>query len=252
MKSGFKNRIIFLSFTGVFLLSFHSLSIADKYQDYLDKGQEQMTAGKYADAIGNFRKALKIRENSAQIYRDIAKCYLSLQMPDSAISYYEGAIVFNPRDIDAYQQVGAIYCGLKDNHEAMAWFERAMDLGQLTAFSYLTLGNIYFNWREYSRARDYYRLSIQVDSVNSDAYYGFGLSQIALNDTASALANLEKSTQVGSQPKAGYFIGMIEFDLGQFDSAGQWFNKYIQQDSTGEYSVKANEYLKAIKERKQK
>jgi tetratricopeptide (TPR) repeat protein len=224
---------------------------AIKFQEYVKKAQQQMADQRYSQAIDNFRKALKLKENDPQVFRDIAQCYEKLGNTDSAVAYYEGAIVFNPKDIDSYQQVGDIYYGQKDYHEAMTWYDRASEIGILSSSSYVALGNIYYRWREFTRAREYFQQSVQIDSGCSEGYYGSGMIDLAFGDTSAASNEFEKATQIGKLPKATYFLGLIEYNRNQFEKADEWLKLYLQQDSTGEFAARANEYIRLIAIKKQ-
>jgi tetratricopeptide (TPR) repeat protein len=217
-----------------------------QYQRYLDKAKKQIAKEKYADAINNLHKALKNSENNPEIYREIAFCYEKLNLSDSAISYYEGAIVFFPKDIDSYQKIGDIYNNEKNYNEAMSWYERGMDLGRLQASSYQALGNINLRWREYRKALEYFERAVEVDSTNADSYYGLGFSQFQLGDTSNAAVSFEKSASIGTQPKAAYLLGMICYSRNEIDQAKKWLTIYLQKEPAGDYSTKADNLLRKI------
>jgi tetratricopeptide (TPR) repeat protein len=222
-----------------------------KYQQYTTKGDTLKAQGKYKDAIKNYKKALKIENTSAQIYRDIALCFDKLNLPDSVITYYEGAIVYNPRDIDAYQQIAMINYYQQNPHEAMSWFERAMDLGTLSPQSYTALGNIYYHWKEYTRARGYYESSVTVDSNYSDGYYGIGLINMTIGDTNSAVDYFAKALQTGNSDKSAYMLGTIAFNRSQYDDAVKWFDQYLKAEPKGDFAAKADELKRIIALKKQ-
>jgi tetratricopeptide (TPR) repeat protein len=245
------SRKITLIYIAIVIISFAGSAVkAADYKVYLDKADKSIAMKKYKDAIKNLRKAHKTNDKNPEIYRKMAFCFEQLNLPDSAISFYEGAIVFNPRDIDSYQKIGDIYYQQRDFHEAMAWYERGMDLGRLYPESYNKLGIIHLRWRELRKARDYFEKSIEVDSSFSNGYYGLGLIYMHAGDSLKAVDYFKKSVDLGSQPRAAYFIGVISFNIGRPDSAQFWLNKYLQQEPAGEYSPAAEKLLSKIKENK--
>jgi tetratricopeptide (TPR) repeat protein len=219
---------------------------ASQNQQYIDKGNQQIGNERFSDAIKNFHRALKNDEKNPEIYRKIAFCFEKQNLPDSAVSYYEGAIVFFPKDIDSYQRIGDIYFNEKNYNEAMSWYERGMDLGRLQESSYRTLGNINLRWREYKKAQEYFQRAVEADSTKADSYYGLGLAQLQLRDTTAASASFEKSVQIGSEPKAAYFLGMIYYTQNDIDQAKKWLTIYIQKEPAGDYSAKADGLLQKI------
>jgi tetratricopeptide (TPR) repeat protein len=222
-----------------------------QYQQYIDKGNSFKERGQFKDAVKSYKKALKIENNSAQLYRNIAFCYDKLNLPDSVITYYEGAIVYNPRDIDAYQQIAMINYSQQNPHEAMSWFDRAMDIGPLTPQSYAILGNIYYRWKEYGRSKEYFGRAIQVDNNYTDGYYGLGLVNLTIGDTTLAVDSFAKALQTGASNKSAYMLGTIDFNRNQFETAEQWFDQYLKAEPNGEYSGKAGELKRIIAAKKQ-
>jgi tetratricopeptide (TPR) repeat protein len=231
-------------------VSINNFVEAADYREYLEKADKRIAEQKYKDAIKNLQKAHKSNDKNPEIYRKIAYCFEQMQLPDSAVAYYEGAIVFNPGDIDSYQKIGDIYYDQRDYHEAMSWYERGMDLGRLYPASYYKLGVINLRWRELRRARDYFEKAVEADSTYSGGSYGLGLTYMQAGDSAKAVNYLKKSIQLGSQPRAAYFLGVISYGQGQPDTASIWLNNYLKQEPAGEYSPAAERLLTKIKQEK--
>jgi tetratricopeptide (TPR) repeat protein len=236
----------------VIIISIYGPLLAGSYSEYIKKADAQIASQKFKDAIKSLHKASKYNEKSPEVYRKIAECFEKLNLPDSAISYYEGAIVFNPKDIDAYQKIGDINYFQRDFHEAMTWYERGMDLGRLYPASYQKLGLIHLRWRELKRARDYFEKAVEVDSTFADGYYGLGLTLMQAGDSTEAANNFARSAQIGTQPKAAYYLGVIYYARAQSDSASFWLNQYLKLEPSGEYSPKAELLLSKIKSQSEK
>jgi tetratricopeptide (TPR) repeat protein len=222
----------------------------ERFQELVEKGNSQYKQGQYRDAIKAYKKALKIENNNANVFSSLANAYEKLELPDSAMSYYEGAIVFNPRDIDAYQKIANINYQQKNLHEAMSWYDRAQDLGSLTPQSYSILGNIYYRWREFQRAEGYYNRALEIDSTFGEALYGNGLVDLAFGDTVASVASFGKALQNGSISKAAYMLGLIEYNLNHLDSAEGWLKDYLKRDPSGDLARKATELIHLITTKK--
>lgn len=244
------NRIIVGTIIVSVLFFVSNSVLATDYRQYLDKANKNITEQKYDDAVKNLRKAIKSNDRCKECYRAMALCFEKIGMLDSAVFYYEGAIVLNPRDIDSYQKIGDIYYYQKDYHEAMSWYERGIDLGRLNPASYYKLGQINLRWRELQRAYDYFEKSVEIDSSYSAGYFGIGLTYLKAGDSLKAADSFKKSIKLGSQPKAAYYLGLISFNQGQPDSAKIWLNDYLQQEPAGEFSPDAEKLLNKIKESK--
>jgi Tfp pilus assembly protein PilF len=239
--------------TAIFLImipaSFVTASAAE-YREYLQKADKQMAALEYKEAIKNYRKAFRANDKNSDVYRGLAACHEKMGYPDSAKYYYEGAIVFNPKDIDSYQKIGDLFYNERDFHEAMSWYERGMDLGRLYPSSYQKLGIIHLRWHELRKAREYFEKVIEIDSTFADGYFGMGLTLLQAGDTLEASSFIVKSASIGTEPKAFYFLGLLAFIHDQPDSALVNLNHYLKQEPAGEYSPKAESLISRIKAKK--
>jgi tetratricopeptide (TPR) repeat protein len=206
-----------------------------KYQ----KADSLAAAGNYKKALKEYKKALKSDEKNPATYRKIAECYTNLDLPDSAVTYYEGAIVFNPRDIDAYQKVGDNYFNRQMYHEAMTWYDRGIQLGYLSPNSYIKLAKIHHNWNELDMAGKYYEMAVMFDSTNADGYYGLGLISLEAADTASAETDFLKAFDNGPHSLAAYHLGEIYAQRKQYDEAIKWLGRCEQLEPESELGRQA-------------
>ena len=209
--------------------------IRSRYQ----KADSLMIAGSYNKALKEYKKALKADNKNPATYRKIAQCYINLELPDSAITYYEGAIVFNPRDIDAYQEVGDLYFNRQMYHEAMTWYDRGIQLGYLTPASYVKLAKIHHNWNELDMAGKYYNMAVILDSTCSDGYYGLGQVYLGSADTISAEANFLKAYDYGPHAPTAYHLGLIYARKKQYDEAIKWLGRCEELEPKSELGRQA-------------
>ena len=233
-----------------------------RFLNHYQAGDNFMQDKKYKTALKQFRKALKIQDKNPKLYRQMALCFENLDQTDSAVTYYEGAIVFNPKDSDAYQRIGDIYFNNGMPHVAMTWYDRAQDLGYLYAESYIRLGKIHAVWKEYDWAIRYYEYAATVDSTNMESYYSLGLIYLIQKDTLRALAHFSKAadfnrrqtsqdTSVGLRhANSVYILGLINYKIKNYDEALKWFNSYLQVEPSGDYSQKAKDFIMTIKLKK--
>jgi len=221
-----------------------------RFLDHYQAGDNFMQDKKYKKALKQFRKALKIQNKNPKLYRQMALCFENLDQTDSAVTYYEGAIVFNPKDSDAYQRIGDIYFNSGMPHEAMTWYDRAQDLGYLYAESYIRLGKIHAAWKEYDWAIRYYEYAVIVDSTNMESYYFLGLIYLAQKDTLQALAHFSKAADFNRHANSAYMLGLINYEIQNYDEALKWFNSYLQVEQSGDYSLKAKDFIMTIKLKK--
>jgi len=225
----------------VLICSCGSKPSVDKDQAAMARADKLMHEKNYQGALKEYRSVFKHHNKNPRLYRSIAECFENLGELDSAITYYEGAIVFRPTDSDAYQRIGDIYYKRVMYHEAMTWYDRARDLGYLKPHSYVRLGDIHFRWREYDQAREYYGLATTLDSTNTDGFYGLGLTALAVQDTALAIAYLRKAAEADHAGTA-FILGQLYFEKEDLDEAEKWFDICLQLQPESGLALKAAEY----------
>jgi len=219
----------------------------DRFLNNFRIGSDAMLNEDYEKALKHFWKAFEIQNRNPKLYHQMAICFEKLNQPDSAIVYYEGAIVFNPKNIEAYQQIGKIFYQKGMFHEAMTWYDKAMELGYLKPESYIRLAEIRYKWREYDWAKKYYEYAIISDSTRGDSYFGLGQVYLAEKDTALAESNFLKAVDYGSHAEAAYMLGLISFSKQDYDEALKWFAAYLKLEPDGRFADKAKEYQMIIK-----
>ena len=214
------------------------------------RGHQLMLANKPYEAIPYYRKVLDEKEDFAPTYQEIAVCYQQLGENDSAVVYYMGAIVYNPKNVDAYQSIGNIYYTEGNDDEALIWYDRATEVDELYPRSYNNMATIWLSRGNPKMARKYYELAITVDATYPRAYYGLGLVALQENNRQEAESKFLDAVNVGSLPEAIYMLGELYFEMGDYQRATEWLNKYLENQSYGEWADKAREMLAEIKEKK--
>jgi tetratricopeptide (TPR) repeat protein len=217
------------------------------YMQNYSKAHQFMLANQPYDAIPFYRKVLAEKKDFAAAYQEIAVCYQQMGEVDSAIVYYMGAIVYNPKNVDAYQAIGNIYYTEGNDDEAMTWYDRATEVDYLYPRSYNNMATIWLSRGNLKLARKYYDMAITVDATYPRAYYGLGIVALQENNREEAESRFLDAVNVGSMPEAIYMLGQLYFEAGEYNKATVWLNRYLENQSFGEWADKAREMLATIK-----
>ena len=204
-----------------------------------NKGDKLAEENRCEDAVKEYHKAIKINDRNSSTYRKIARCFLKMEMIDSAVVYYEGAIIHNPRDIKAYEDVGDIYFYRQMYHEAMTWFDRALQIGHISPQSYVKLGRIHESWGDNDMAKGYFEMALAADSTNNEALFGIAAIAWIQGDTTTAITNYRKAADEGPNALAAYRLGMIYAHQKKYDEALQWLDKSMKLEPDSELSAEA-------------
>ncbi len=252
MKKITKSQIeIVLLPTALIILSCGLFAPAeDAYLKNYTKAHEFMTQNEPEKAIPLYRKVLKQKVNFTNAYQEIAVCYQQIGQADSAALYYQGAIVYNPANVDAYQSIGNIYYMQAKMDDALIWYERASEVNVLYPRTYQNMGTIWLARKNYKMAKKYFLMAITVDATYPRGYYGLGLVALNLGDPLDAESKFLDAVRVGSMPEAIYMLGQMYYGQKKYDESKEWFEKYLEKESTGQWAEKSRDMLFLIGQEK--
>jgi len=91
-------------------------------------GDVYVRAGKYDQAVAEFKKALEINPGYGDAYHNLANTYEAMGQPDMAIMYYKKALSINPNIWQSYQNIGGLYYNKGDYQDALDSLQKAVDL----------------------------------------------------------------------------------------------------------------------------
>jgi tetratricopeptide (TPR) repeat protein len=222
----------------------------EKYLSYYSQAHEYMQQNEPLKAIPLYKKAIEKNYKFSPAYHEIAVCYQQVGNDSAAIANFEGAIVFNPRDVDAYQTIGNIYFMRKDYDKAQVWYEKGSEVDKLYPKTYQNMATIAYMRKDYEIAKKYFNLALAVDATYPRAYYGLGLIAFITGDTAEAESKFMDAVRVGSMSEAIYMLGTLYYDQFKYDQAEMWFNRYLEQEPNGEWAEKTRNMLLILKQNK--
>lgn len=107
---------------------------------------------------------------------------------DSALNYFETAVVKNPSRADAWIQVG--YCKVKQgkNNDAIKAYQRAISLRPNSVEAYNKLGDAYYYAGRFSEALAAYERAARIQPRLAETYYNLGMTYLEIGDRDAALA----------------------------------------------------------------
>jgi len=78
-------------------------------QAYLESGQQYYAQGKYQDAVIQFRNAVQIDQRFAQAHYELGRCYLKLEIWNSAYNSLLRAVELDPSNLPAQMELAKIF-----------------------------------------------------------------------------------------------------------------------------------------------
>jgi tetratricopeptide (TPR) repeat protein len=224
----------------------------DAYLKNYSKAHEYMVQNRPEKAIPMYRKVLKQKEDFKNAYQEMAVCFQQLGQDDSAIVYYEGAIVYDPTNVDAYQAIGNIFYVNGDYDSALIWYDRGSEVDELYPRSYQNMGTIWLARKNFKMAKRYFEMAITVDATYPRGYYGLGLVALNVGEPVEAESRFLDAVRVGSMPEAIYMLGQMYYGQQKYEKSKEWFEKYLEKESTGQWAEKARDMIFLIEQKEER
>ena len=107
---------------------------------------------------------------------------------DSALNFFETAVVKNPSRAEAWIQVG--YCKVKQgkNSEAIRAYQRAIQLRPASVEAYNKLGDAYYYAGSFDEAIAAYKQAARLQPRLAETYYNLGMTYLEIGDREAARA----------------------------------------------------------------
>ncbi len=201
-------------FTILILLFSYYNSCSQSAKDYFLKGVKKFEAGDDKGAILYFNNALKINPDYAGAYYYRAKTKAYLNDYSGAIKDFNKAISIEPRLIYAYIHIAKGNTLLKNYEKAIENYIKYIEkIDSISSINeefmvedsvsieacYQKIGNLYFKMNNFENAKSYFTKAIEIDSLDSYAFYARGFNNYFLNDFQSALSDLNHSIIIDSK-----------------------------------------------------
>jgi len=164
-----------------------------------DAGLALAQAGKYEEAIVEYRKALEKDPEQAYIQANLGDALAKLDKNQEALEAYQKAIALKPDDAAMYTNIGVLLGRMGKNEESQAMFKKAADLNPAAAAqNFYNLGATLVNSGKSAEAAAAFRQAIQADPNYSEAWYQLGICLSGDPATMEeAVKALQKYIQVG-------------------------------------------------------
>ena len=170
-------------------------------QDF-DAGLAAAQAGRYDEAIENFKKAIERDASQPYVWANLADAHGKKKNYPEAVAAFNKAIELKPDDPNLVQNLGNIYGSSGDTAKAQEMYTKAAsmatsapggaDTGKGAAASYYNLGVTMVNAGKGQEAIDAFQKAIGVDAAYAEAHYQLGVAYIGVGKEAEGIKALEE------------------------------------------------------------
>ncbi|MCF8197116.1 MAG: tetratricopeptide repeat protein [Polynucleobacter sp.] len=156
-------------------------------------GTAYSNLGEFEKALLIYRKCLKQKDNSAELFYNLAKVLEELDSPSEAIEHYSQALSLNPNYLEAYLNKGSILVELKKFDEALLQFNTALNIKPDSAEAWFGQGNSLFFLRHFERANISFEKAIQYSPKSAKYWSNKGKALSFLKRHNEAIDHYDKA-----------------------------------------------------------
>jgi len=165
----------------------------------------------------------------AEQYYSDGMTYYWLDDYESAIPFFQSAVISNPFFSKAYFCLG--YCNSKIGKyaDAIEYYKSAIYLEYEPDISYYNMGIAYGELGEYEKAIESYNEALRINPEDAEAYYNMGYAYNELGEYFKAIESYNEALRINPEyAKAYYNMGNSFVNLGQYEKAIEYYTEAIR------------------------
>ncbi|MEP7304137.1 MAG: tetratricopeptide repeat protein [Acidobacteriota bacterium] len=167
-------------------------------EQFLESGNKYVGQQKYAEAIVEYRNALKIDNKFGPAHQRLAEAYLKTNALPNALRELVVAADLLPSDAAAQLEAGQILLIAKRFEDARARAEKVVALDPKNVEAQILKGNAAAGLRNLTTAIDDINEAIRIDPNNARAYANLGAIEMQSGRAAEAEAAFKRAVEVDS------------------------------------------------------
>ena len=179
-------------------------------QGHYDRGVELVEAGSFAEALEEFKQAIKGDPGNIDAQLQVGHVYQQVGRPNHAIKAYLKALEIQPECIQAYQHIGLAYNSMGQFLKALKMFIKAIGLSPNDLDLRNDLGTTYFQIGSYAEAIKAHEQALRMNPDDSRAHYSLALVYLDLENKDLALEEVKVLEQLNEAALASDLSDRID------------------------------------------
>ena len=163
---------------------------------HFSRGTVANLAGRSAEAIGHYSKAIELSPRCARAYNNRGAVHLLGQEYETALTDFDKAIEFDLHYVQAWQNRGSAYLGLGQYDEAIAQYTEAIRLAPSLSDPLFCRGYARVQLARYAEGIDDYTRAIALAPTSARIFYRRGIAYARMGDNEEARADLARAVEL--------------------------------------------------------
>jgi tetratricopeptide (TPR) repeat protein len=181
---------------------------------YLNSGERYAKAGKYREAVIQFRNAVQIDPRLADAHWQLAGAYARLGNSEAAYREVTETVSLDPKNRDAQLQLSMLLLGRRQYDQAQAAAQRAIQLDPNNARAHAILGQKFISTHDWPSAIRELQKAVAADPQRAESYGALGAAYLAAGQLSEAEAAYRKGVVVNPKSVQAH-VSLAEFCVSQ-------------------------------------
>jgi tetratricopeptide (TPR) repeat protein len=144
--------------------------------------------GQLNEAIANYREALEIKPDVAQVQSNLGNALLKEGNVEEAIVHLQKALQIDPEYAEAYNHMGSALMKKGQAGEAIRYYQKAVQLNTNYAEAYNNLGVAFLRNGQVDQAMAHYKKAVAINPGSAEMQYNLGNALAREGNWADAIA----------------------------------------------------------------
>ncbi|CAN5816742.1 hypothetical protein BH20ACI3_BH20ACI3_10040 [soil metagenome] len=198
-------------------------SPAESHKDALmhrEKAEKALREGRYEESVEEYKKAIELDADSAELHHALGLAYLKLGDRTKAIDAFKEAIRLKPGWAEAHYDIGGAHYEVGEYETAATSFEGAVRLKPDFFDAFMALGKTYQHSGLHPRSVEVLQKAVLLRPANVEGKIALGNAFILSGQPQEAASVLEEAVRLSPQSALVYStLGQAYRLLGKFQEA---------------------------------
>ncbi len=178
------------------------------------------TAGRYGEAIAEYREALELNTDYIEAHNNLAVIYNRMGRNEEAIEELQEVLRLNPGYTEGHSNLAHVYTGMGRYGEAVTELQEALRLDPDYVPAHNSLGHIFAGQKKYREAVKEFQEAIRLDPEYVLARNNLGHVYLELEKYEDAIKEFEQVIKLDPRFIEGHQgIGLAYYNKGRYDRA---------------------------------